>query len=102
MEAEARLARALADAEVEASRLVDSAREAAAAEESRLQARIDAEVARLAGEIASDRDAEIARLTAEADRRSRRLESVPLTVVDQLAAEVEARLLAVGELGPSL
>jgi hypothetical protein len=99
IEAEARLGRALADAEAEGVRLIDSARQAAVEEESRLQARIDAEVARLAQEIAAERDAEIARVTAEAERRSRRLESVPAAVIDQLAAEVEARLLSSEEQG---
>jgi len=100
IEAEARLARDLVAAEAEAATLISAAREAAAEEESRLQARIDAEVARLAQQIAAERDAEIAGVIAAAEKRCLLLQDVPAAVIDQLAAEVEARLLSVQEEGP--
>ena len=99
IEAEARLARDLVAAEAEAATLISAAREATAEEESRLQARIDAEVARLAQQIAAERDAEIARVIAVAEKRCRLLEAARAAVIDQLAAEVEARLLSFEEEG---
>jgi hypothetical protein len=100
IEAETRLAHDLAAAEAEAARLIGAAREAAGAEESRLQAWIDAEASRLARQIAGERDAEIARVAAAAERRCLLLQAVPDAVVDQLAAEVEAGLLSAEDRGP--
>jgi len=97
IEAEARLARDLVAAEAEAATLISAAREAAAEEESRLQARIAAAVARLAQQIAAERDAEIAGVIAAAEKRCLLLQDVPAVVIDQLAAEVEARLLSLEE-----
>ncbi len=99
MEAEARLAQDLAVAEAEAARLIGAAREAAATAESKLQVEIDAEVQRLARQIAAERDAEIARVVAAAERRCLLLQEVPAAVVDQLAAEVEAQLLSAEDEG---
>jgi hypothetical protein len=99
MEAEARLAQDLAVAEAEAARLIGAAREAAAAEESKLQADVEAEVLRLARQIAAERDAEIGRVVTAAERRCLLLQDVSPAVVDRLAAEVEAQLLSAEDEG---
>ena len=94
IETEARLAEALASAETEAGRLLQAAREAAAAEEARCQQALEDEGAALAGRVAAERDAEMVRVTAEAGERSRRIRELPAAVVEELAVEVVGLVLA--------
>ena len=94
IEAEARLAEALAAAETEAGRLLQAAREAAAADEARCQQVLEGESAALGRRVAAERDAELLRVAAEGDERSRRLRELPASVVEELAVEVVGRVLA--------
>lgn len=93
VEAEHRQALALAAVEQEVSALVRSAHEDAARESALLDQRIAADLAALAARVAAARDAGIASLAAAADRYCRSLDTLTEHAVDELAAEVEARLL---------
>jgi hypothetical protein len=100
VEAERRLAQALAMVEQEAAALVGAAREEAAVESARLEQRIAAEIAGLTARIAADRDTEIARITADAERYCRAAGALSDEAVDALAAEVEAQLLTLSPAEP--
>jgi dihydroxyacetone kinase len=93
VEAEARLARALAEVEEEAAALVRAAREEAAQRAARIEEEIEADAAALGMGIAAERDAEMSRIAAAADQRCRLLGGLSAEAVDRLAAELEARLL---------
>jgi succinate dehydrogenase/fumarate reductase flavoprotein subunit len=99
IETEARLAQALAATEAEAAALLDAAKAAAEAEAARFEEILDRETAEVAAEIAAGRNAEIRRVTATAEERCRRLEELPATVVEELAAWVTDRLLAGNDQG---
>jgi hypothetical protein len=94
IETEARLAEALAAAEAEAGRLLQAAREGAAAEEARGRQALEDDSAALSRRVAAERDAELSRVAAQGDQRSRRLRELPVSVVEELAIEVVGRVLA--------
>jgi hypothetical protein len=100
VETEARLAQALAAAEAEAVAMVRAARAEAAEMAALVDAQIEAEAGALALRVTAERDAEIRRIAAEAERRCRRLQGLSAATVDDLAAEIETRLLTVPADGP--
>ncbi len=100
VEAERRLAQALATVEQEAAATLRAAHEDASEQSARLEERLAADLAGLAAGIAAERDAEIARITADAERRCRALDAMSDDTVDALAALVEAELLTPETGGP--
>ncbi|HEU5041087.1 MAG TPA: hypothetical protein VFT84_09720 [Gemmatimonadales bacterium] len=101
IEAEARLADAIASAEREAAALVLAAKDEAAAAEAGWRNRLEAETAKLVARVRSDRDGAIAAVEAEAERRCRRLTALPPETIAALAAWAESRVLEGAE-SPSL
>jgi hypothetical protein len=94
IDTEARLAQAVAAAEVEAASLLEAARQAATEEEARSRQAFESEAAALAERVATERDAEMARVTVAAGERARRLRELPASVVEDLAIEVAGLILA--------
>jgi hypothetical protein len=94
IEAEARLAQAVAAAEAEAATLLEAAGQAAAEEEARCRRAFESDAAALAERVATERDAEMARVTVAAGERATRLRELPASLVESLAIEVAGTILA--------
>ena len=93
IETEARLSRALADAQAEAEGLVLAARTAVEQAEAGLQQAIERESLALADRIAAERDAELSRITAAAEQRVHRYLELPPATIEALALELADRVL---------
>lgn len=99
LETEAGLSRRLAQAEADAHRIRQAAREAAKAQAEQFQTLIDAEFEALARRIEDERATESDRIARVAEERARRLRELPDDQVDELAADAVRRLLALDAAG---
>lgn len=92
--AEERLERMIADARVEAARLLTDATAAAAVGEQGLDAELAREAVTLETRMAAERAAREAEILAAAERAAARYEAIPVPRIEAVAELIVARLLA--------